>query len=55
MLEPADWAGRPPHEFLGTFRLEADMSWTPMDETREVDSPDAAVRQLLDRLDHRDG
>jgi len=55
MLEPADWAGRPPHEFVGAFRLEADMSWTPMDETREVDSPDAAVRQLLDRLDHRDG
>ena len=55
MLTPADWSGKPPHEFVGAFRLESDMSWTPMDESREADNTDAAVRQLLDRLDHRDG
>lgn len=29
MLSPADWRGAPPHELVGTYRLEADMSWTP--------------------------
>jgi len=29
MLSPDDWKGSPPHEFLGAFRLEADMSWSP--------------------------
>ncbi|MCH9682245.1 MAG: DUF2452 domain-containing protein [Deltaproteobacteria bacterium] len=29
MLGPDDWRGDPPHTFSGSFRLEADMSWTP--------------------------
>lgn len=29
MLGPDDWRGQPPHAFVGSFRLEADMSWTP--------------------------
>jgi hypothetical protein len=29
MLAPADWGDAPPHEFLGSYRLEPDMSWTP--------------------------
>jgi hypothetical protein len=28
MLSPMDW-GKAPHEFVGSFRLETDMSWTP--------------------------
>jgi hypothetical protein len=28
MLNPDDWRGQPPHHFEGTYRLEADMSWT---------------------------
>ena len=28
LLAPADWGGRPPHRFLGSYRLEADHSWT---------------------------
>ena len=32
MLSPDDWRGSPPHEYGGSFRLEADMSWTPVAE-----------------------
>lgn len=29
MLSPDDWGSGCPHVFVGSFRLEADMSWTP--------------------------
>lgn len=29
MLGPDDWRNAPPHAFLGSHRLEPDMSWTP--------------------------
>lgn len=29
MLSPDEWGGEPPHEAAGSFRLEADLSWTP--------------------------
>jgi hypothetical protein len=31
LLSRADWNDRPPHAFAGSFRLEADMRWTPLD------------------------
>lgn len=31
LLSVRDWHQRPPHEFIGAYRLEADMSWTPID------------------------
>jgi hypothetical protein len=31
MLSPADWADAPPHPHRGSYRLEVDMSWTPLD------------------------
>lgn len=45
MLSPQDW-GTPPHEFQGSYRLEADMSWTPADQ---IDQPDD-TRELVNRL-----
>ena len=30
MLSPEEWGGSPPHAFEGSYRLEVDMSWTPM-------------------------
>lgn len=37
LLSREDWNGAPPHAFEGSYRLEADMRWTPLDEvaTRE--------------------
>ncbi len=46
MLSPEDWRGDPPHAFLGSYRLEADMSWTPAEE---IDRPDDTA-ELVNRL-----
>lgn len=32
MLSPVEWGGTPPHAFQGSFRLEVDRSWTPVEE-----------------------
>jgi hypothetical protein len=47
MLSPEDWGGRPPHEFLGSYRLEADYSWTPAEKARGADDTGELVNQLL--------
>jgi hypothetical protein len=48
MLSPDDWRGDPPHEFIGSYRLEADYSWTSA-ATPDVAADDTGdlVRQLL--------
>jgi len=46
MLSPGDWRGQPPKPFLGSYRLESDMSWTP---AGAADRPDDS-RQLVARL-----
>lgn len=49
MLSPDDWAGAPPHPFRGTFRLEADQSWTPADAIDgDAERPEELVRKLLE-------
>jgi len=47
MLSPADWGGSPPHAFEGSYRLEVDMSWTPLGEIRERADGRAIVAELL--------
>lgn len=37
MLSPEDWQNSPPHDFLGSYRLENDMSWTKIDNSRSDD------------------
>lgn len=32
LLSPEDWGGRPPHRHEGAYRLEADMSWRPVEQ-----------------------
>ncbi len=34
MLSPDDWNGEPPHEPMGAYRLEADMSWSPAEHAK---------------------
>lgn len=38
MLSPAEWSGHPPHGHLGSYRLEYDMSWTPLEKIEERDA-----------------
>lgn len=47
MLSPADWGGRPPQEHLGSYRLEADYSWTSGDRAWDPDETGELVNQLL--------
>jgi hypothetical protein len=47
MLSPADWGGRSPHESLGSYRLEVDYSWTPVERLGQEDDTGALVEQLL--------
>jgi hypothetical protein len=54
MLSPGDWRGSPPDAFEGSFRLEPDMSWTPLDRVAERDEAEGAIRKLLcDRTPER--
>lgn len=50
MLSPQDWNDNPPHQFMGSYRLENDMSWTPADQMDEPDESAALVNQLLEQL-----
>ena len=47
MLSPADWRGRPPHTFLGSYRLENDYSWSPAERVAGQDETGELVEQLL--------
>lgn len=47
MLSPADWGGSPPHPFLGSYRLENDMSWTPVEKIDQHDQSREIVNRLL--------
>lgn len=48
MLAPQEWGGQPPHEFLGTYRLENDMSWTALEEIEAKAEAQRLVKRLLD-------
>lgn len=47
MLSPEDWGASPPHAFLGSYRLEADYSWTPAQQAETTDRTGEVVEQLL--------
>jgi len=46
MLCPQEWCS--PHEFLGSFRLEYDQSWTPTANINEKDNELALINKILD-------
>ena len=49
MLSPEDWRGSPPHPFQGSYRLEADLGFTPVGDGPERERVDARamIRNLL--------
>ena len=51
LLSPEDWGGRPPHEYLGAYRLEADLSWTPAEQEERPDDSGEWVQRLLSEGD----
>ncbi|KAK3927431.1 hypothetical protein KUF71_015716 [Frankliniella fusca] len=53
MLSPSEWGGSaPPQEYLGSFRLEHDMSWTPADRLEQRSHELAQLTSLLDGRDN---
>jgi hypothetical protein len=47
MLSPEEWGGRPPDPFVGSYRLEADSSWTDAALAAEREASAQEVRRLL--------
>ena len=55
LLSLDDWGGSPPHAFEGSFRLEADMSFTPLERVAERAEKEEIVRLLTQGLGARPG
>jgi hypothetical protein len=49
LLSPADWGGQPPQPYVGSYRLEPDYSWTPLEELDRADDSRETVSRLLGR------
>ncbi len=49
MLSPADWNDQPRDRFLGTYQLQADMSWKAADDDSMTDS-NQLINGLLESL-----
>uniref|UniRef100_A0A1L8DDB7 Uncharacterized protein n=1 Tax=Nyssomyia neivai TaxID=330878 RepID=A0A1L8DDB7_9DIPT len=47
MLSPEEWAGNIKHDFLGSFRLEHDRSWTPQEHIADEDVKRMWAQRLL--------
>ena len=50
MLAPADWGGRPPRPYVGSYRLEPDLSWTPLEALESGNEAAADGREVVVRL-----
>ncbi|HYW93010.1 MAG TPA: DUF2452 domain-containing protein [Gammaproteobacteria bacterium] len=47
MLSPEDWDGDPPDEYRDSYRLEADMSWTPVSEIGRAEANAEDLQRML--------
>ena len=47
MLSPGDWKNMPPDEFMGSYRFEADFSWTPVEKLETPNDTQALIQGLL--------
>jgi len=42
-----EWGPSCPHEFIGGFRLEADLSWTSIDEITQRDAEMCTINAIV--------
>jgi hypothetical protein len=47
LLSPEDWRGAAPHRFVGSYRLETDSRWTPVEEIEQRDRERSAALRML--------
>ena len=55
MLSPEDWQGKAPHEFVGSYRLENDMTWTDISDNDRKDNTRFLVEHLLSAREEEKG
>ncbi|XP_036252059.1 uncharacterized protein C1orf50 homolog [Molothrus ater] len=48
ILSPKEW-GTTPHEFLGAYKLQHDMSWTPFEDIERRDAEITVLEKLLNQ------
>ncbi|CAI5782756.1 Uncharacterized protein PODLI_1B036544 [Podarcis lilfordi] len=49
MLSPKEWGTSCPSEFLGAYKLQHDMSWTPSDDIEKRDAELNVLEKLLNQ------
>ncbi|XP_068172451.1 uncharacterized protein C1orf50 homolog [Antennarius striatus] len=47
IISPKEWGASCPHTFIGAFKLQHDMSWTPIDQVKERDAELAILDKLI--------
>ncbi|KAK6192208.1 hypothetical protein SNE40_003720 [Patella caerulea] len=47
ILSPQEWGASCPHVFIGAFKLEYDMSWTPVEEVEKRGEEFALIDKIL--------
>lgn len=47
MLSPEEWGSSLNHEFLGSYRLETDQSWTPLEKIPDTDRTQQWAQNLF--------
>ncbi|KAG4068066.1 hypothetical protein HA402_011399 [Bradysia odoriphaga] len=48
MLSPEEWGPSLAHKYEGSYRLEMDQSWTPIEKIREISMKNAWAHRILD-------
>ncbi|XP_012678045.1 uncharacterized protein C1orf50 homolog [Clupea harengus] len=49
IVSPQEWGSSCPHKFLGAYKLQYDMSWTPIDDVEKKDAEIAIMDKLLNQ------
>ncbi|XP_051786359.1 uncharacterized protein C1orf50 homolog isoform X1 [Erpetoichthys calabaricus] len=49
ILSPKEWGSSCPHEFLGAYKLQMDMSWSPFEEIERRDAQISIIDKLLNQ------
>uniref|UniRef100_A0A8C2NCS3 DUF2452 domain-containing protein n=1 Tax=Capra hircus TaxID=9925 RepID=A0A8C2NCS3_CAPHI len=49
IISPEEWGTSRPHDFLGAYKLQHDLSWTPYEDIEKQDAKISVVNKLLNQ------
>ncbi|XP_055274523.1 uncharacterized protein C1orf50 homolog [Moschus berezovskii] len=49
IISPGEWGTSRPHDFLGAYKLQHDLSWTPYEDIEKQDAKISVVNKLLNQ------